>query len=91
MSRYHSLAHRQDPSFVALILSICCLSSRYTQDARIAEASSDLFVLAHESVTRLAAERIDLEIVQALFNMSVVQEGTSSPAALWVYLSQAVS
>lgn len=55
------------------------------------EASVGLFELAHQSINNLAGEGTDLEIVQALFNMSVVQEGTSRPALLWGYLSQAIS
>jgi hypothetical protein len=98
MEQYNSSAHRRNPSFVALVLSICCLSSRYAQDHRLAKPdasgstiTSNLLHFARETVSSLASQRADLEIVQALFNMSVVQEGTSRPSLLWVYLSQALS
>ncbi len=82
MEQYANPNRRKQPTFVALVLSICCLSSRYVQDSRLpqSDASGDtlasrLLTFAKDIVGRLAAERTDLEIVQALFNMSVVQEG----------------
>jgi hypothetical protein len=98
MEQYASPLHRRNPSFVALVLSICCLSSRYAQDARLAQphpcgtsTALRLLAFARETVSSLASERTDLETVQALFNMSVVQEGTTRPSLLWFYLSQALS
>jgi hypothetical protein len=102
MEQYASPLHRRNPSFVALVLSVCCLSSRYAQDARLAQphpgpggtttsTALRLLAFARETVSSLASERTDLETVQALFNMSVVQEGTARPSLLWFYLSQALS
>lgn len=78
---------------MALVLSICCLSSRYAQEPRLGETdtASRLLTFAKQTVANVAFERADLELVQALFNMSVVQEGTARPDLLWVYLSQAIS
>lgn len=97
MTIYSSPSARKSPSFVVLVLSICCLSSRYIQDPRLASVdangtttASRLLSFAKETIHSVAAERSDLEVVQALFNMSVVQEGTARPNQLWVYLSQAV-
>lgn len=98
MEQYANPNRRKQPTFVALVLSICCLSSRYVQDSRLpqSDASGDtlasrLLTFTKDTVGRLAAERTDLEIVQALFNMSVVQEGTARPNLMWTYLSQALS
>ena len=93
VQRYHSLSDRQNPSFVALVLSTCCLSSRYAQDPRLVDTdtASRLLGFAKQTVANAASVRADLELVQALFNMSVVQEGTARPDLLWVYLSQAIS
>ncbi|ORY28987.1 fungal-specific transcription factor domain-domain-containing protein [Naematelia encephala] len=91
LAQYHDPAHRRSPSFVCLVMSLCCLSSRYTQDPRLPTLSPQLLALARVAVARLAAERSDVYLVQALFNMSVVQEGTLRPSLLWTYLSQALS
>ena len=93
MQQYHSTPHRRSPTFVALLLSTCCLSSRYAQDPRLvgSDIASRLLSFAKRTVASVAAERTDLEVVQALFNMSVVQEGTARSNLLWVYLSQALS
>jgi hypothetical protein len=98
MTAYNDPTSRRNPSFVALVLSICCLSSRYAQDSRISAPSSsgltiaqDLFELAKNVLLHDAAGRADLQVVQAQFNLSVVQEGTARPNLLWSFLSQAVS
>jgi len=98
MQSYVSPEHRKNPSFVALVLSICSLSCRYTPDARLRATTSngstlalDLIALAKDVTASAAAERADLYLVQALFNLSVVQEGTARTNQLWWFLSQAVS
>lgn len=98
MQSYVSADHRKNPSFVSLVLSICSLSSRYTPDARLRATTAtgnilalDLIALAKEVISSTAAERSDLYLVQALFNLAVVQEGTARTNQLWWYLSQAVS
>jgi hypothetical protein len=98
MAAYDDPSSRRDPSFVALVLSICCLSSRYAQDARISAinpsgltVAQELFNVAKSVLSNEAAERADLQVVQALFNLSVVQEGTARPNLMWSYLSQALS
>lgn len=98
MAQYASAEYRQNTSFVALVLSICCLSSRYVQDPRLTFVDKDgtvlaakLLALAAEVVQSAASQRADLWVVQALFNMAVVQEGTSKPSLLWVYLGQALT
>lgn len=98
MSAYNNERCRRNPSFVALVLSVCCLSSRYTQDARLQIVDADgltigqrLLQLAKHTLSNEAAERADLEVVQALFNLAVVQEGTARPNLLWSYLCQALS
>ena len=93
MRDYVDPVHRRNPSFVALVLSICCLSSRYVQDPRLKDTSvaSDLLKLAKTMVQEVAADRADLMVVQALFCMSVVQEGTARSGLLWQWLSQALS
>ena len=84
---------RRSPTFFALVLSVCSLSSRYSQAPAIAhlKAKQELIALAKEVITSVCAEASDLFLVQALFNMSVVQEGTARPNLLWMYLSQAIS
>jgi hypothetical protein len=98
MQSYVSAEHRKNPSFVALVLSICSLSCRYTPDARLRAPTSnnstlalDLIALAKDVTTAATADRADLYLVQALFNLSVVQEGTARTNQLWWFLSQAVS
>jgi hypothetical protein len=48
-------------------------------------------MFATKTITALSLEHADLLLVQALFNMSVVQEGTARPSLLWGYLSPAIS
>lgn len=98
MQSYVSPDHRKNPSFVALVLSICSLSSRYTPDARLRAPTQngsclalDLITLAKDVIASAVAERADLYLVQALFNLSVVQEGTARTNQLWWFLSQGVS
>lgn len=98
MQSYVSSDHRKNPSFVALVLSICSLSCRYTPDPRLRATTAnnstlafDLIALAKDVTAAAAAERADLYLVQALFNLSVVQEGTARTNQLWWFLSQAVS
>lgn len=98
MQSYVDPEHRKNPSFVALVLSICSLSSRYTPDDRLRQVRStgnmlafDLIELAKEIATQAGAERSDLYVVQALFNIAVVQEGTARTNQLWSFLSQGVS
>ena len=92
MLQYTDPVQRRSPTFVALVLSICCLSSRYAQIPAAAEGrmKHDLYRLAKETIHQ-ASDSSDLYMVQALFNMSVVQEGTARPNLLWLYLSQAIS
>jgi hypothetical protein len=98
MQSYVSPDHRKNPSFVALVLSICSLSCRYTPDPRLRAPTAnnstlafDLIALAKDVTAAAAAERADLYLVQALFCLSVVQEGTARTNQLWWFLSQAVS
>ncbi|KAL1408094.1 hypothetical protein Q8F55_004897 [Vanrija albida] len=98
MNSYLDPEHRKNPSFIALVLSICSLSSRYTPDARLRQTTStgqilafDIINLAKDVTQQAAAERSDLAIVQALFNLSVVQEGIARTNQVWSMLSQAVS
>lgn len=98
MQSYVNPEHRKNPSFVALVLSICSLSCRYTPDNRLRQTTStgqslalDLIELAKEVTAAASAERSDLLIVQALFNLAVVQEGVARSNQVWMFLSQAVS
>jgi hypothetical protein len=92
MQAFHNPLIRHNPSFVALVASICCLSSRYAQHPLLSQQiTSNLLAFANKAVRDLSTERADLYLVQALFNMSVVQEGTSQPSLLWNYLSSALS
>ena len=93
MSQYVSPTYRRDPSFVALVVSICCLSSRYARDARLSNTTigADLVSLAKSALDEGSSGRADLFLVQALHNMAVVQEGTGRPNLLWRPLVQALS
>lgn len=80
---------RRNPSFAALVMSICSLSSRYAQDSGISSTNENgetlaqvLMSHAKKSISRIASERADLKIVQAMFRMSVVQERTARPNLL---------
>lgn len=74
-------------------MSICCLSSRYVHDPRLEQGTlkSDLLSATKDVMREVTVDRSDLFVVQALFNMSVVQEGTNQPNKIWMSLSQALS
>ena len=93
MSQYFDPTFRRDPSFTCLVLSICCLSSRYAHDIRLTSTTiaTDLLMLTKITLREVSVEKSDLFVVQALFNMSVVQEGTAQPNLLWLTLTQALS
>lgn len=92
MNDFQNQQKRQEPAFVALVASLCCLSCRYTQDIRLtSELRSQLLAFGAKATTSLSERQVNITLVQALFNMSVVQEGTDRPAALWTYLTLAIS
>lgn len=98
MSRYTDPQRRRDPSFVALVLSMACLSSRYIGDLRwgvstemAAPVGIQLLELCKSILQNEAADREDLEVVQATFNLAVYLGGTSKPYSSLIHLSRAIT
>ncbi|KAJ9098748.1 hypothetical protein QFC21_004396 [Naganishia friedmannii] len=98
MSRYTDSQRRRDPSFVALVLSMACLSSRYIGDLRwgvstemAAPVGIQLLELCKSILQNEAADREDLEVVQATFNLAVYLGGTSKPYSSLIHLSKAIT
>lgn len=98
MSRYIDPQRRRDPSFVALVLSMACLSSRYIGDLRwgvstemAAPIGIQLLELCKSILQNEAADREDLEVVQATFNLAVYLGGTSKPYSSLIHLSRAIT
>jgi hypothetical protein len=98
MSRYVDPQLRRDPSFVALVISMACLSSRYIGDLGwgvstelAAPVGVQLLDLCQSILQREAADREDLEVVQAIFNLAVYASGTSKPYSGLIHLSRAVT
>lgn len=86
------------PDFVVLVLSMCCLSSRYLDDPRTlvqagkpGTAGLALFELARTILREEIAGRITLPVVQATFNLAVFAEGLTKPSTSLVLLSEAVT
>jgi len=92
MEQYTTYSTRKDPSFAFLVLSICCLSSRYADDSRLSQDSlKERMIFTAMDVMRDVIDRSDLYVVQGLFNLSVVMEGTNQPNKLWMTLSLTLS
>jgi hypothetical protein len=96
--RYEDLQHRKDPSFVALVISMACLSSRYIHDLKwgfteeiVAPLVSPLLELCKSVLATEAVDRENLAVVQALFNLAVFMCGTVKQSAGLTYLNQATS
>lgn len=86
------------PDFIVLVLSMCCLSSRYLDDPRTLSqagkpgtAGLALFELAKKILREEMAGRISLPVVQATFNLAVFAEGSIKPSTSLVLLSEAVT
>lgn len=98
MSRYVDPQLRRDPSFVALVISMVCLSSRYVGDLGwgistelAAPIGIQLLDLCQSILQHEAADREDVEVVQAIFNMAVYASGTSKPYSGLILLSRAIT
>ena len=93
MKAWDDTTSRDDASFVTLVASIISLSSRYTEAARLTPIlKENIRLFASRTVmASLTSAKANLYLVQALFHMSVVQEGTANPSFLWTYLSPALS
>ena len=92
MSQYTTHSTRKDPSFAFLVLSICCLSSRYADDPRLHQDSlKERMIATAMECMRDVINRSELHVVQGLFNMSVVMEGTNQLNKLWMALSLTLS
>lgn len=98
MSRYVDPQRRRDPSFVALVISMACLSSRYVGDLGwgvsqelAAPVGLQLLDLCQSILQHEAADREDVMVVQAIFNMAVYASGTSKPYTGLIHLSRAIT
>lgn len=98
MARYVNPQLRRDPSFVALVISMACLSSRYIGDLGwgvstelAAPVGLQLLELCQSILRHEAADREDLEVVQAIFNLAVFHGGTSKPYSGLIHLSRAIT
>lgn len=98
MSRYINPQLRRDPSFVALVISMACLSSRYIGDLGwgvstelAAPVGIQLLELCQSILQHEAGDREDLEVVQAIFNLAVFAGGTSKPYSGLIHLSRAIT
>ncbi|KAM0749696.1 hypothetical protein T439DRAFT_326573 [Meredithblackwellia eburnea MCA 4105] len=80
------------PSFIPLVLSMCCLASRSLESPLLSPAiAPQLFALGRGILREELANKSSLHVISSLFLFAVYAEGTETPSSSLLLLSRAVT